>query len=116
MTRMCAYGLCENTGDKLICTTRARHGNTERVLPVECAPCVATAEKELKLLVCRNRFGLREVHKPVEGELDLVTKFVGTSDDSVKGFANLCERGDEPFARNGKRKRLHTVAHLRTSL
>jgi hypothetical protein len=81
---MCAYGLCENTGDKLICATRARHGNTGRVLPVECAPCVATTEKELQFLICRNWLGLREVYKPVEGELNFVTKFVGTSYDSVK--------------------------------
>jgi hypothetical protein len=114
MAGICADGFGEDTRDKFVCATRARHRNLELVLPVECAPRVAAAEEKLKLLIGGNGFRLREVSEPVKGELDLVTQFVGASNDSVKGFANLGERRDEPFARNGKPKRARTAAHRRT--
>jgi len=87
--RACAQGLGENTRNKLIRATRAGHGDTKLVLPIESAPGVAPTEKELKLLVGRKGFRLGEVNEAVEGKLDLVTKFVGAPHNSVKGFASL---------------------------
>lgn len=59
------------------------------MLPIEFAPGVASAEKELKLLVGRGGIRLGEVNETVKGQLDLVTKFVGAPHDSVKGFTSL---------------------------
>ena len=39
-----------------------------------------------------------EVDEAVEGELDLVAEFVGTSYDSIEKFANLDGRWGECFA------------------
>lgn len=48
--------------------------------------------------MCRRGFRLGKVYEPVEGELDLVTEFVGPLDDSIEEFANLGERRDGCFA------------------
>ena len=91
MARAHAYGFGKDTRDKLICTTRTGHGNAKLLLPVKFVPSIASAEEELKFLVGGRGFRLGEVHETVEGELDLVTEFVGALDNSVKGFANLHE-------------------------
>lgn len=86
------YGFSKDTRYKFISATRTGQGDAELVLPVEFTPGIASTEKDLKLLISRRRFCLWEVYETVEGELDLVTEFVGASDDSIKGFANLYER------------------------
>lgn len=72
MDRVCANGLGENTRDKLVGATRAGHRDTVVVLPVEIAPGIATAEKELKLLIRRAGLRMGEVYEAVERQLDLV--------------------------------------------
>jgi len=67
------------------------------VLPIEFAPGIASAEKELKLLIGRRGFQLGEVYETVKCELDLVTESVGSPDDSIEEFANLDERQDGYF-------------------
>ena len=98
MNRVCAYGFGENTRDKFVRATRAGHGDAVLVLPIEFAPCIAPAEKELKLLMGGRRFRLGEVYETVKGELDLVAEFVGSLDDSIEESANLDERRDGYFA------------------
>lgn len=104
VNRVCAYGFGENTGNKFICATRARHRNTVFVFPVEFAPGIALAEEELKFLIGRSGFRLGEVYEAVKGKLDLVTEFVGPPYDSVEEFANLDERRDELSGWIGKRE------------
>jgi len=98
MGRVCAYGFGENTRDKFVCATRAGHGDAVLVLPIEFAPGVTSAEKELKLLVGGRGFRLGEVYETIKGELDFVTEFVGPLDDSIEEFANLDECRDGYFA------------------
>jgi len=85
----CAQGFGEDTRDKFICATRTGHGDMKFLLPIEFAPGVASAEKELKLLVGGRGFRLGEVYETVKGKLDLVTKFVGVPHDGVKEFTSL---------------------------
>jgi hypothetical protein len=59
------------------------------MLPIERVPSFAATEEQLEFFIGRNELRLGEVYETVKGELDLVTKFVGASDDSVKGFTNL---------------------------
>lgn len=59
------------------------------MLPVEFAPGITSAEKELKLLIGRRGFQLGEVYEAVEGEFDFITEFVGAPYNGIKGFANL---------------------------
>lgn len=61
------------------------------MLPLELVPGIASAEKELKLLIGRKGLRLGEVYETVEGEFDLVAEFVGAPYDSIKRFANLGE-------------------------
>ena len=68
------------------------------MLPVEFAPGITPAEKKLKLLIRRIGLRMGEVDEAVEGELDLVAEFVGTSYDSIEKFANLDGRWGECFA------------------
>jgi hypothetical protein len=68
------------------------------VLPIKVAPGVASAEKELKLLISGRGYRLGEVYETVEGKLDLVAEFVGTPYDSVEEFANLDELRGGCFA------------------
>lgn len=89
--RVQAYGFDEDTRDKFVCATRTGHGHAKLVFPIEFAPGIASAEKELKLFVGRRRIRLGEVYEAVEGELDLVTEFVGAPYGSIKGFADLYE-------------------------
>jgi len=92
MNRVRAHGFGENTRDKFVCATRAGHGDAVLVLPIKFAPGVASAEKELKLLMGGRGFRLGEIYETVKGELNLVTEFVGPLDDSIEEFANLDER------------------------
>lgn len=89
MAQAHADGFGENTRDKLIRATRTGHRNAKLVLPVKFAPGIASAEQELKFLIGRRGFRLREVYETVKGKLNLVTEFVGALYDSVKGFGNL---------------------------
>ena len=54
------------------------------MFPVELAPGVASAKKELELLICRRGFRLGEVHETVKGEFYLVTEFVGALYDGIE--------------------------------
>ena len=110
VNRARAHRFGENTRDKFICATRAGHGDAVLVLPIEFAPGVASAKKELKFLMGGRGFRLGEVYETVKGELDLVTEFMGPLNDSIEEFANL----DEGRVRvNLEMRRGHTAAHLR---